>query len=202
MRERPTTRQLEYLAALSEHLSFRRAAEACYVTQPTLSAQIQELETTLGTRLFERNKRRVLPTTSGKELARRAAVVLQAIDDLLDAAQVHRAPLSGPLRLGVIPTVAPYLLPAVLPSIKRRFPRLELFIREDPTERLLDLLARGELDVLLLARESKLGDVARLDLFRDPFLLAVPQGHHLGRRSRVHEKDLVGERVILLEDGH
>lgn len=201
-RERPTTRQLEYFVALAEHLNFRRAAEACFVTQPTLSAQLQQLEATLGTRLFERDKRRVLPTPAGRALARQAGVVLRALDDLLDSATVLGAPLTGPLRLGVIPTVAPYLLPGVLARLRSRFPRLELFVREDPTERLLELLARGELDVLLLAREASLGDVAHVDLFRDPFLLAVPADHPLARRSRVQEKDLLTERLILLEDGH
>lgn len=202
MSERPTTRQLEYLVALDEHLSFRRAAEACWVTQPTLSAQVQQLEQTLGTRLFERDTHRVLPTPAGKALAEQARVVLRALDDLLDSARVLGAPLSGPLRLGVIPTIAPYLLPRVLPRLRARFPRLRLFVREDPTERLLELLARGELDALLLAREARLGEVAHLDLFRDPFLLAVPADHPLAGRRRVQERDLIAERLILLEDGH
>lgn len=202
MSERPTTRQLEYLVALADHLNFRRAAEACYVTQPTLSAQIKQLETLLGVRLFERDKRHVLPTTAGTELSARARTALRAVDDLLDAAKGLGAPLSGPLRLGVIPTIAPYLLPGVLARLRARFPELKLFVREDPTDRLLELLARGELDVLLLAREAKLGDVVLLDLFRDPFLLAVPAEHALARRKRVQQQDLVGERLILLEDGH
>lgn len=203
IRERPTVRQLEYFVALAEHLSFRRAAEACFVTQPTLSAQLQQLEATLGIQLFERDKRRVLPTPAGRELAKQAAATLRALDDLLDTAQCHGTPLSGPLRLGVIPTIAPYLLPRVMPRLRERFPDLKLFVREDPTERLLELLARGELDVILLAREAHLGGkLALLDLFRDPFLLAVPQGHPLAGRRRVQERDLIAERLILLEDGH
>jgi LysR family hydrogen peroxide-inducible transcriptional activator len=202
MRERPTIRQLEYFVALAERLSFRRAAEACWATQPTLSAQLQQLEATLGTRLFERDTRKVLLTPSGRELARRAGELLRGVDDLLDAAQGFRAPLAGPLRLGVIPTIAPYLLPPVLPRLRARFPALRLFVREEPTERLLELLGRGELDVLLLAREARLGDVALLDLFRDPFLLALPADHPLARRRRVLERDLLSERLILLEDGH
>lgn len=202
MRERPTVRQLEYFVALAEHLNFRRAAAACYVTQPTLSAQLQALEAALGVQLFERDRRRVLPTPAGLELARQASAALRALDDLLDAARGFGAPLTGPLRLGVIPTIGPYLLPGVLARLRARFPGLQLFVREDPTERLLELLARGELDVLLLAREAKLGDVAVLDLFRDPFLLAAPADHPLARRSRVRERDLMAERLILLEDGH
>lgn len=202
MRERPTVRQLEYFVALSERLSFRRAAEACYVTQPTLSAQLQELEAALGARLFERDKRGVLPTAAGRELVKHAHQALRAIDDLLDAARGAGEPLTGPLRLGVIPTIAPYLLPGVLRRLRASYPKLQLFVREDPTERLLEGLARGELDVLLLAREAKIGDLALLELFRDPFLLAVPEGHPLARRNRIPERDLVSERLILLEDGH
>lgn len=202
MRERPTTRQLEYFVALAEHLNFRRAAEACYVTQPTLSAQIKQLETKLGVELFERDRRRVLPTAAGLELARRAQEILRVIDDLLDEAKGLGAPLTGPLRLGVIPTIAPYLLPGVLAQLRTRFPRLKLFVREAPTERLLELLARGDLDVLLLAREARLGEVAVLDLFRDPFLLAIPADHPMAGQRRVRERDLMAERLILLEDGH
>lgn len=202
MTERPSTRQLEYLVALADRLNFRRAAEACYVTQPTLSTQIKQLETLLGVQLFERDKRHVLPTPAGTALAERARQALRTVDDLLDEARAFREPLSGPLRLGVIPTVAPYLLPGALERLRARFPRLRLFVREDPTERLLEQLARGQLDLLLLAREAELGDVATLDLFEDPFLLAVPRDHPLARRKRVREADLRGEHLILLEDGH
>ena len=143
-----------------------------------------------------------MATTAGRELAKQAGKALRAIDDLLDSAQGFVAPLAGPLRLGVIPTIAPYLIPGHLSRLRARFPELKLFVREDPTERLLELLARGELDVLLLAREARLGNVALLDLFHDPFLLAVPEDHRLARRNRVEERDLIAERLILLEDGH
>lgn len=202
MSQRPTLRQLEYVLALAEHRNFRRAAEACYVTQPTLSVQLKALEESLGVLLFERDKRRVLPTAAGRELAGRAAEILRAVDDLVDAAAALEAPLSGELKLGVIPTIAPYLLPGALPRLRERYPELRLFVREDPTERLLEGLARGELDGLLLAREAPLGDIALLDLFHDPFLLAVSEGHPLARRRRVRERDLEEERLILLEDGH
>lgn len=199
---RPTLRQLEYLVALSETLSFRRAADATHVSQPGLSAQIRELETTLGVRLFERNRRRVLATPAGEEAARRAREVLAHVDDLIDATSLHRNPLTGSLRLGVIPTVSPYLLPRALPAVRERHPDLRLLLAEDQTPRLVERLADGALDVLLLALETDLGDSDTLPLFRDPFVLVVPSTHSLARRKRVREQDLAGESVLLLEDGH
>ncbi len=199
---RPTLRQLEYLVALADTLSFRRAAEASFVSQPGLSAQIKELEKTLGVSLFERNRRTVLETPAGKEASRRAREVLAAVDDLVDAASLHRAPLAGDLRLGVIPTVAPYLLPRALPMVRKKHPDLRLLIAEDQTPRLVARLAAGELDVLLLALEADLGDSETLPIFRDPFVLAVPTGHPLAARKRAREDDLTGETVLLLEDGH
>lgn len=202
MRQRPTIRQLEYFLALAKHLNFRKAAEACFVMQPTLSAQIKQLEQNLGVSLFERDKRQVLLTQHGEVLVRRACRVIDAVDDMLDASAGLEKPLSGPLRLGVIPTIAPYLLPKSIHRIRKRFPDLMLYIREDTTERLLELLARGQLDVLLLAREAELGDVEVLDLFSDRFMLAVPQEHPLGKQVHVRERDLENQRLILLEDGH
>jgi len=202
MRQRPSIRQLEYLVALAERLNFRRAAELCFVTQPTLSNQIKELERILGLRLFERDRRHVIATPAGLALAARARKLLAEVDDLADCAKSFRAPLSGALRLGVIPTIAPYLLPAALAGMRVRFPELRLFVREGSTEQLLAQLKRGELDLLLLSREAELGEVRVLDLFIDPFLLVVPKGHRLAKRRRVREPDLEGERVVLLEDGH
>lgn len=199
---RPTLRQLEYLVALSETLSFRRAADVAHVSQPGLSAQIRELETNLGVRLFERNRRRVLATPAGEEAARRAREILTCVDDLIDAAGGHRKPLMGDLRLGVIPTVAPYLLPRTLPAVRAGHPELRLLLAEDQTPRLVKRLADGALDVLLLALEADLGDSDTLPLFRDPFVLAVPSGHAFAKRKRVREQDLAGESVLLLEDGH
>lgn len=199
---RPTLRQLEYLISLAETLSFRRAAEATFVSQPGLSAQVQELERILGVRLFERSRRQVLATPAGEEAARRARDVLTRVDDLIDAARLHRTPLAGPLRLGVIPTVAPYLLPRALPAVRRRHPDLRLLLAEDQTPRLVERLDQGRLDVLLLALEADLGDSHTLELFRDPFVVAVPRGHRLAGRKRIRETDLQDEQVLLLEDGH
>lgn len=202
MRERPTIRQLEYFVALAEHLNFRRAAEDCYVTQPTLSVQMKQLEQLLGQDLFERDRRHVLLTNAGENLLPMAHGVLRALDDFIDAAQCRGQPLTGPLRVGVIPTIAPYLLPRVLVSLRQRYPELQLFVREDQTSKLLEMLGRGELDVLVLAKEAKLGELTILDLFRDPFLLAVSEDHDLASLDIIGEGDLKGQRLILLEDGH
>jgi len=199
---RPSLRQLEYLVAVADLLHFRRAAEATHVSQPGLSAQIQELERLLGVRLFERDRRHVLPTAAGRDAARQARAILAAVDDLIEGARGHREPLTGTLRVGVIPTVAPYLLPRLLPHLRARFPHLRLLLREEQTPRLIDLLSDGHLDVLLLALEADLGDAVTRALFRDPFLLAVPPGHRLAGRRRLRERDLADEELLLLEDGH
>lgn len=198
---RPTLRQLEYLVALAEHLHFRRAAEACHVTQPALSSQIQALEDALGVQLVERGGRRVLLSDAGRAVVGQARAILDATDRLLDTARAAREPLSGPLRLGVIPTIAPYMLPRVLPGLRARHPRLELFLREEFTHVLVERLAAGELDVLLVALPIG-GDVETLPLFEDAFHYAVPADHRLAGRTRVDEGDLAGEEVLLLEDGH
>jgi LysR family transcriptional regulator, hydrogen peroxide-inducible genes activator len=201
-RPRPTLRQLEYLVAIADLGSFHRAARACGVSQPGLSAQIRQLETLLELRLLERDRRRVLLTPAGVELVRRARAVLAEARGLVETASALQRPLSGTLRLGVIPTVAPYLLPRALPRVRRRYPELRLRLREAQTADLVAALERGELDVLLLALEAPLGDVATRALFRDPFHVAVPAQHPLARRKRVREADLAGEPVLLLDDGH
>ncbi len=198
----PSFRQLEYFVAVAEHLSFGRAADACHVSQPGLSTQLRQLEDTLGVRLFERDRRRVLLTPAGRSLLARARRVLIDGEALVDAARVFTRPLTGELRLGIIPTVAPYLLPAALPSLHRHYPDLRLLLREDETRVLVSLLAEGRLDLLLLALQADLGDAETMALFDDPFVLAVPAGHRLARRKRVNESDLVGEQVLLLQDGH
>jgi LysR family hydrogen peroxide-inducible transcriptional activator len=202
MVQAPTLRQLEYLAAIADSGSFHRAARACGVSQPGLSAQIRQLESLLELTLFERGRRRVLLTSAGEEIVRRARAVLAETRGLVESARALQRPLSGGLRLGVIPTVAPYLLPRALPRVRRRHPELRLRLLEAQTHDLLAALARGELDVLLLALEAPLGDVATRPLFRDAFHVALPAGHRLARRRRLREEDLAGETVLLLEDGH
>jgi len=202
MVQTPTLRQLEYLVAIADLGSFHRAARACGVSQPGLSAQIRQLEALLDLRLLERDRRRVLPTAAGQEIAHRARAVLAEARGLVESARSLQRPLCGELRLGVIPTVAPYLLPRALPRVRRRHPELRLRLVEATTASLAAALGRGGLDVLLLALEAPLGELATRPLFRDPFVAALPAGHRLARRRRLRERDLAGESVLLLEDEH
>jgi len=198
---RPTLRQIEYLLALAETLSFRRAAEACHVSQPALSEQIKDLEQRLGLRLFERGAR-VLLTESGRVVVERARAVMAEVDGLVDVALGEGAPLSGPLRLGVIPTVAPYLLPRVLPGLHAAHPELQLRVREAHTATLLEALRAGRLDAAVLALPVPDDSLDSLPLLTDRFLLAAPPEHALARRKRISEHDLDGAELLLLDEGH
>ncbi len=197
----PTLRQLEYVVAIADHRSFRRAAAACAVTQPALSAQLAHLEAMLGVQIFERDRRKVLVTPTGTEIVARARATLVAAAAVVDVARTAAQPLSGTLRLGVIPTIAPYLLPAVLPAVRAAYPRLRLVLREEQTAPLLAQLDDGRLDAGVLALPVP-GDLAALSLYREDFVLAAPTSHRLARRARLREDDLDGEAVLLLEDGH
>ena len=199
---RPTTRQLEYAVAVADHLSFRKAARACHVSQPALSTQVRDLEAGLGIELFERDRRRVLVTGVGEKVIARARAVLAELDGLLDVARGQGEPLVGDLRVGVIPTVAPYLLPGVIGPLRESFPDLRLLLHEDQTHALVERLRTGELDVLLLALEADLGEARTLPLYSDPFVVAMPRGHRLAQRKSISETDLERETLLLLEDGH
>jgi LysR family hydrogen peroxide-inducible transcriptional activator len=196
-----TLRQLRYLASLARHRHFGRAAEDCAITQPALSMQIRELEREIGTDLVERRPGDIALTDTGREVARRAERILAATRDLVDFAR-HRALLSGTLKLGIIPTLAPYLLPRVLPRLQEAFPQLRLELRETQTKVLLEELSRGELDCVLLALPAEGADVETLTLFDDPFLLAVPAGDPLPARRPVTVDEVDQRRLILLEEGH
>jgi len=198
-----TLRQLQYVAAVAEARSFRRAAEACAVSQPSLSAQVAAAERALGVRLFERDRRRVLVTTAGEALLARARRVLVEADDLLEAARRHADPLAGTVRVGIIPTVGPYLLPRIVPALREALPALLVLWEEDRTAALVRRAAAGELDGALLAREADLGDLVQAEIAADPFVLAAPPGHPLARgRGPLRPEALEGERVLLLDDGH
>jgi LysR family hydrogen peroxide-inducible transcriptional activator len=199
--DRPTTRHLECLVAVADHKSFRRAAAALGISQPALSAQIQGAEQLLKLQVFERDRRSVLVTPAGEDVVGRAREALAAIDAVGDVARRRGEPLVGPLRLGVIPTIAPYWLPALLPAVRAQFPKLELILREDQTHRLLAQLAAGQLDVALLAIPVP-GDVTTAAIAREDFVVAAPRGNELVRRGRVKERDLDAANVLLLEDGH
>ena len=198
-----TLRQLQYAVAVAEALSFRRAAERCRVAQPSLSSQVAELEAALGVQLFERDRRRVLVTTAGQEVIERARRLLRDAGDLVEAASRGRDPLSGALRVGVIPTIAPYLLPVASPALRAAFPALTLLWTEERTATLVQGLEAGELDAALLALEAELGAVEKAVVGRDPFVLAGRPGDPLLRgRGAIEVGALRGATVLLLEDGH
>jgi LysR family hydrogen peroxide-inducible transcriptional activator len=200
--QRPTIRQLESLVAVSDHRSFRRAAAALGISQPALSAQVQGAEQLLAVQVFERDRRGVLVTPAGEDVIARAREALASIDAVGDAARRRGEPLVGPLRLGVIPTVAPYWLPPLLPAVRAKFPRLELILREDQTARLLGQLGAGTLDVAFLAIPVP-GDLTTAEVAREAFVAAAPRGSHLaGKRGKLTERDLDNQTVLLLEDGH
>lgn len=199
----PTIKQLQYLVALADELHFGRAARACHVTQPALSDQIQCLEQLLGVQLFERSRRRVLLTPAGRALSERARRVLHELEDMTAMARSGGEPFATPMRLGVIPTVAPYLLPPLLAHLRREIPALRLFLREELTAPLTEKLAAGELDAALVALPA--GDDDALEgtpLFHDPFLLVAHRSHPLARRRRLQMGDLTDGVLLLLEEGH
>jgi LysR family hydrogen peroxide-inducible transcriptional activator len=194
--------KLHYVVAIADTLGFRKAAELCHVSQPSLSAQVREREETLGVKLFERDRRRVIVTPAGADLVARARRVLREAGDLVEAAVRLGDPLAGSLRLGIIPTIAPYLLPEAVPAVLARFPKLQLLFREEKTEVLVASLAAGKLDAAVLALEADLGDLEHAIIAHDPFVLAAPKKHPLARKRTISAEDLEGETVLLLDDGH
>jgi len=198
----PTLRQLQYLKLLSDHGSFSRAAEAAHVTQPTLSAGIAELEKILGAPVVDRARSGVILTAAGEEAVRRARMILDQTDDLVQAAQGAGQPLSGRFRLGVIPTVAPFLLPKALPTLREKFPKLRLFLREDLTHRLIAALKAGALDAALIALPYDMTGLAWAHVEDDELLAAVPDGHPILSQGKVNPESLDPSDLILLEDGH
>jgi LysR family hydrogen peroxide-inducible transcriptional activator len=195
-------RQLQYVVAVADSLGFHKAAAQCHVSQPTLSAQVALLESVLGVRLFERDRRKVLVTPAGTELVARARRVLREVDDLIATATRSQAPFSGTLRLGVIPTLAPYLLPEVTPAITKKYPALALQFHEEKTADIVRGLADGTLDAGIAAQEAELGDVAQAEILRDDFVVALPKLHPLAKKTKVTLADLEDEPVLLLDEGH
>lgn len=196
-------RQLQYLVAVADLGGFRRAAEACHVSQPSLSAQVALVEEALGVQVFERSRRNVRTSAAGTTIVAQARAVLLAASDLRELGRQLADPFAGTLRIGVIPTVSPYLLPEIAPALSRAYPRLTVVWSEDRTSGLVRQLHEGTIDVAILALEADLGPLDHAVLLRDPFLLATPPGHRLAaakRRARLD--DLDGADVLLLEDGH
>jgi LysR family hydrogen peroxide-inducible transcriptional activator len=199
----PTPQQLRYLVTLAETGHFGRAAAACAVSQSTLSAGILTLERQLDAQIIERTaSRHVVFTALGRELVGKARTALGALTALADAADAARAPLTGPLRLGIIPTIGPFLLPRLMPPLRAAYPALRLFLREDQTGRLLEQLEAGQLDVLLLAEPCATAGAETLAVTRDEFLAALPKDHPLALRPTVKIAALAAERFLMLEDGH
>jgi LysR family hydrogen peroxide-inducible transcriptional activator len=195
-------KDLRYLVAVADERHFGRAAAKCFVSQPTLSAQLRKLEEALGVQLVERRPRRATLTEAGAAIAERARSMLQSAEAIVSLAQARRDPLAGSLRVGLLPTVGPYLLPLVALKLRSALPRLELLLYEYQTGPLLERLGAGELDLAILALPVPAENLAVRELYREPFVLALPESHALAAKARVRVEDLAGETLLLLEDGH
>ena len=197
-----TLRDLEYLVALAETRHFRRAAERCHVSQPTLSAQLKKLEESLGVALVERRPRKLALTGAGEAVVERARRMLRDADDIRTLTRASQDPLAGQLKVGLIPTLAPYLLPRVAPRIARALPKLQLMLHEYQTARLVERTLAGELDLAILALPADTRGLITRSLFAEAFLVAMPESHRLATKKRVKSSDLSGEKLLLLEEGH
>jgi LysR family hydrogen peroxide-inducible transcriptional activator len=197
----PTLKQLQYLVALRQHGHFGKAAEACFVTQSTLSASLRELESSLGLTLVERTRRVVRFTALGERIADKAIRLLRQAEELAEMARAEGQPLHGELRMGVIPTIAPFLLPAMLPRLRSEWPKLKLYLREETSQAACEALHRGHLDCVLLALPYACGEVDSAPLFDDRLFVAFPQGE-APRGSTVDVDSIDESRMLLLEDGH
>src|SRR5690349_1778492 len=197
----PTIKQLQYLVALRQHGHFGKAAEACFVTQSTMSAGLRDLETSLGIVLVERTRRIVRFTALGEKVADKAIFVLREAEELAELARAEGKPLHGELRMGVIPTIAPFLLPAMLPRLRNQWPSLKLFLREETSQAACEALHRGQLDCVLLALPYPCGEIDSAPLFNDPLFVAFPHGE-APRGQSVEVAAIDENRMLLLEDGH
>jgi LysR family hydrogen peroxide-inducible transcriptional activator len=195
-------RDLEYLDAVEKHRHFGKAAEACHVSQPTLSGQIMKLEEQLGVSLIERHPRNIMLTPAGELLLTKARRVLSAARELEMTARTLGDPFSGEFHLGLIPTLAPYMLPVIMPALIQLLPKMEFFLHEQKTSELLNMLQEGKLDALILPWLDDMHSVEAYDLFEEEFLLAVSRKHELAGRKRVKLSCLEGHKVLTLEDGH
>ncbi len=202
MKRLPTMKQLQYLVALADTRHFGRAAVRCNITQSTLSAGIRDLETVLGTAVAERSNRRVLITPVGAQIAERAKAVLRGAEEVMEVARAGRSPMTGEMRLGVIPTIGPFVLPRVFPALRERYPELTIYLREEQTAPLLARLEDGDLDVALIALPYETGDL-RIDvIMEDEFLFACNRNHALAGTDEVSLEAIAGEQLMLLEEGH
>ena len=198
----PTVKQLRYLIALEKHLHFGRAAEASFVTQSAFSVAIKDLEELLNVSLVDRTNRSVVFTSAGKLVAQQARLAIFDIEGIVDIAKSVQEPLSGVLKMGVIPTIAPFLLPKILPKIRKKFPNLELYLKEEQTKKIHELLLEGELDLLLLALPFDLKNTESISIYNDSFKLAFKKGTSLIDPEKFSPNKLNKESILLLEDGH
>lgn len=198
----PTIKQLRYFVTVAELLNFGRAAEACHISQPTLSMQIQELEKRLGAQLIERSRHRVLVTEIGKQVARHARDILRSVDEIVGLVGQSRTALGRHQRLGILPSLGPYLLPHILPPLRETYPGLALYLREDTTQHLVSMLEDGTLDVAFVPLPMMKRDFEFAPLFDEPLWLAMPRNHRLAERAALRKQDLRGEVILTLEDGH
>jgi len=195
-------RDLEYLIALEELKHFRKAAEKCFVSQPTLSGQIRKLEDELNIQLMERSSRKVIFTQAGLDIVNKAKTILLEMRSLKEIAKSHNEPMQGTLHIGLIPTVAPYLLPLIIPAIKKHFPELELFLHENQTDVLMKKLEEGDLDCLMLALLPGMETLQQYSLYNEPLELALSEAHPWANKQQVDISQLSGEHLLMLEDGH
>src|SRR5688500_16126129 len=195
-------KDLRYLVAVADTRHFGRAAERSFVSQPTLSAQLKKLEDYLGVQLIERAPKRVQLTAAGEQIVERARRILEAGDEIVELARGHRDPLAGRLRLALLPTIGPYLLPNVAGRLRKQMPRLELMLYEYQTDPMLEKLHSGEIDVGILALPVQMDGLDSHELYKEPFTVAMPAGHKLAQRSSIRVDDLEHETLLLLEDGH
>lgn len=202
MNHLPTTKQLRYFVALEQYEHFGKAADACFVSQPAFSVAIKELENMLNIQLVDRTNKNVTVTNLGRDIARQARVVLRDLEDMVDIAKGNQAPLTGQLKLGVIPTIAPFLLPKLLPALRKSFPALKLYLKEDLTDRVYERLMEGELDLILIALPYELRNVSEMPLFDDHFFLAHHHKSTLLDPAHYNVNSLPSDSILLLEDGH
>ncbi|MGH8138630.1 MAG: LysR substrate-binding domain-containing protein [Steroidobacteraceae bacterium] len=195
-------KDLRYLVAVADSRHFGRAAQRCFVSQPTLSAQLKKLEDDLGVQLIERQPNNVTLTEAGEQIVARARRILEASEEVVALARAHRDPLAGKLRLALLPTIGPYLLPRIAQPIRKALPRLELRLYEYQTAPMLEKLAAGEIDLGILALPVDLEGLDARQLYSEAFTVAVPDQHRLAKRDSVRADDLNGETLLLLEDGH
>jgi len=195
-------RDLKYLISVAKEQHFARAAEQSFVSQPTLSMQIKKLEEELGVQIFERSQKNFLVTKVGKEIIKKAEIILREAEEIRNIAKNSKDPFSGELRIGAFPTLASYFFPKIVGKISKKFPQLKLLLIEEKTEELLRKLQSGEIDVAFIAMPVSNDVLNFKKIFEEDFLLAVPKNHTLAKQKKIHAKDLKGQSLMLLEDGH